>query len=188
MRTSLCAVVLLVATPLVLAHSNLAEPSPTRSLVCRVGNEQPRDCPGPCPPMDSFGGPTGISESNPAATWTRGESKFVAWQRNNHGGDKNKNGPSGFTRLSLVPVKDMFDKDAHAKYAFHFACWGAGEHDCPSQDEIACGNDKTGRRYGAHVKVPTSYEDGVYVLGYSWFGGGDWKEESFFGEYVFWFP
>jgi hypothetical protein len=165
------------------AHSNLAEPQATRKLVCRAGNNQPRDCYGPCPPMDSYGSPTGVNAANPAATWTRGESKFVAWQENNHVGNKNGHGPTGFTRLALVPVDQMMDKGAHEKHAFHISCWGAGQHDCPSRDETACGNDKSGKRYGTTVKVPTNYKDGVYVLGYSWYGGGDYQDQSFFGDY-----
>jgi hypothetical protein len=175
-------IVLALLAPRAASHSNLAQPRPTRSLVCRVGNNQPRDCPGPCPPMDSFGGPTGVNEANPAATWTRGGSQFVAWQQNNHVGNKNGNGPTGFTRLSLVPVGEMMSRDAHEKNAFHISCWGAGQHNCPSRDDIACGNDKSGKRYGTNVKVPTCYKDGVYVLGYSWYGGGDYQDKSFFGE------
>lgn len=183
MSTVLPCVFIFVILSCAQAHSNLADPLPTRGLVCRVGNSQPRDCPGPCPPLDSFGSPTGVNEKNPAATWVRGQSKFVAWQRNNHEGDK-EHGTTGFTRLALVPVDKMFSSDAHMQYAFHYACWGAGEHDCPSRDERVCGNDQTGRRYGTTITVPTNYADGVYVLGYSWFGGGDWRASSFFGEYV----
>ncbi len=167
------------------AHSHLAEPRPTRKLVCRAGNNDPgpRDCYGPCPPMDSYGGPYGVNERNPAATWERGSTQNVKWHKNNHKGKASANGASGFTRLALVPVDQMFSKEAHQKYAFHYACWGAGKERCPQPgNDENCGNDKDGERYGTTITVPTNYPDGTYVLGYSWFGGGDYRELSFFGE------
>lgn len=132
--------------------------------------------------MDTFGGPTGINAGNAAETWTRGEQRYVAWQKNNHAGKKSAHGATGFTRFALVPVDQMMSKDAHQRHAFWYTCWGAGETNCPSRDDITCGNDKNGKRYGTTITVPKNYKDGVYVLGYAWYGGGDYQEKSFFGE------
>lgn len=168
----------LLLTSLASAHSHLGFPRPTRRLDCRIGNRRDRPCPGPCPPLDTYGAPTGIKASHPAVTWRRGEQQTVRWHRNNHG-----SGESGFVRLSLVPVNRMMDKNAHARFAFQISCWSSGLHSCPSRDIHECGNDSEGKAYQVKITVPTTYPDGVYVFGWAWYGGGDFRWRSFFGDY-----
>lgn len=173
----LIALLISCVTTLVTGHSHLGFPKPTRRLDCRVGNRR-KACPGPCPALDTFGQPSGITASNPAATWRRGEHRTITWHRNNHG-----NGESGFVRLTLVPVSKMMDKSAHARYTFQISCWSAGLHWCSSRNVHECGNDAEGKAYGVKITVPTSYPDGVYVFGWAWYGGGDFRARSFFGDY-----
>lgn len=90
---------------------------------------------------------------------------------------------TGFVRLVLVPVDKMMDKKAHEKYAFHFLCMNEGLHRCPDRSYDTCGNDAEGMAWQKEVEVPTSYPDGVYVFGWSWYGGGDYRAMSFFGDY-----
>jgi len=78
----------------------------------------------------------------------------------------------GFLRLSLVPVKHRDDPWTHDRNAFRWSCWSAGEVDCPKRNEFECGNDNHGRRYQQWVTIPPVFEDGLYVLGFVWYGGG----------------
>lgn len=179
MITTFCVLALFAVVPTsVKGHSHLANPLPTRRLDCRVGNGRARACYGPCPPLDTYGELTGISASNPAETWRRGDKRTVSWHRNNHG-----DGESGFVRLSLVPVDQMMDKRAHEKFTFQISCWSSGLHWCPSRQERVCGNDGEGKAYKVPIIVPASYPDGVYAFGWAWYGGGDYRGASFFGDY-----
>lgn len=90
---------------------------------------------------------------------------------------------TGFVRLVLVPIEQMMDKKAHDKFAFQFLCMNAGPHSCPDRSYDTCGNDFEGMAWQARVKVPTSYPDGTYVFGWSWYGGGNYLDRSFFGDY-----
>ncbi|KAI0559618.1 hypothetical protein FGB62_141g020 [Gracilaria domingensis] len=90
---------------------------------------------------------------------------------------------TGFVRLVLVPVDKMMDKKAHDQYAFHFLCMNEGLHHCSDRSYDTCGNDAEGMAWQKLVQVPTSYPDGVYVFGWSWYGGGDYRAMSFFGDY-----
>lgn len=90
---------------------------------------------------------------------------------------------TGFVRLSLVPVDHMMDHGAHEKFAFHYACMDQGSHHCPDRSFDVCGNDAEGLAWKTVVEVPRVYEDGVYVFGWSWYGGGDFRGLSFFGDY-----
>lgn len=165
-------------TTLAEGHSHLGNPLPTRRLDCRAGNGRHRDCYGPCPALDTYGEPTGISPSRPAETWRRGEQRTITWHRNNHA-----NGESGFVRFTLVPVDKMMDRRAHERFTFQISCWASGLHKCHSRNIHVCGNDAEGKAYKAPITVPTAYPDGVYVLGWAWYGGGDYRESSFFGDY-----
>ncbi|KAI0560504.1 hypothetical protein FGB62_111g08 [Gracilaria domingensis] len=160
------------------SHSHLANPLPTRRLDCRVGNGRPRACYGPCPALDTYGEPTGITPQRPAETWRRGERRFVSWHRNNHGQRE-----SGFVRLTLVPVSKMMDKDAHKKFTFQISCWSSGLHRCPSRKERVCGNDGEGMAYKVPITVPSVYPDDVYAFGWAWYGGGDFRGKGYFGDY-----
>lgn len=75
------------------------------------------------------------------------------------------------------------DKGAHETFAFQFLCMNSGLHDCADLSYDTCGNDAEGKAWQASVRVPTSYPDGVYVFGWSWYGGGDFRGRSFFGDY-----
>lgn len=177
--TTLAAITLfLCLTIRIEGHSHLGNPLPTRRLDCRAGNGRHRDCYGPCPALDTYGEPTGISPSRPAEVWKRGEQRTISWHRNNHA-----NGESGFVRLTLVPVDQMMDKRAHEKFTFQVSCWASGLHQCYSRKEQVCGNDAEGKAYKAPITVPSAYPDGVYVFGWAWYGGGDYRETSFFGDY-----
>lgn len=90
---------------------------------------------------------------------------------------------TGFVRLALVPVDQMHDKAAHDKFAFQFLCMNEGPHTCPDRSYDVCGNDFEGQAWQARVQIPTSYPDGVYVFGWSWYGGGNYLDKSFFGDY-----
>lgn len=72
-------------------HSHLADPLPVRELHCRVGAQQGRDCPGPCPRDDRYGRPNGITIDNPAETWGRGQRINVRWHRDNRKLTQNRN-------------------------------------------------------------------------------------------------
>lgn len=160
------------------AHSHLANPRPTRQLDCRAGNGRPRDCFGPCPRLNTYGKPTGVSPSRPAEVWKRGQTRIITWHRNNHG-----KGESGFVRFTLVPIDKMMDKAAHKRFTFQISCWDSGLHRCYSRSNEVCGNDAEGKAYKVPIQVPSAYPDGVYVFGWAWYGGGDYRGRSFFGDY-----
>lgn len=143
-----------------------------------MGNGRPRACYGPCPPLDTYGEPTGISPQRPAEVWRRGERQIISWHRNNHGKRE-----SGFVRFTLVPVSKMMDKNAHRKFTFQISCWSSGLHRCYSRSERVCGNDAEGLAYEVPMTVPSVYPDGVYVFGWAWYGGGDFRGRGFFGDY-----
>lgn len=82
-----------------------------------------------------------------------------------------------------MPVPLMMDKEAHKKFAFHYACMGTGLHICPIRTYDVCGNDGEGRAWQTQVRIPAVYPDGVYTFGWSWYGGGDYRDHSFFGDY-----
>lgn len=94
-----------------------------------------------------------------------------------------KDDGTGFVRLALVPVESIMDKKAHERFAFHFLCMNEGPHSCEDRSYNTCGNDFEGMAWQARVRVPTSYPDGVYVFGWSWYGGGNYLDRSFFGDY-----
>jgi len=77
----------------------------------------------------------------------------------------------GFLRLTLVPLKHKFNKWVHARNAFRWSCWSFGTEPCPNRSHQQCGNDGTGRRYRQWVTIPPVFPDGVYVLGFVWYGG-----------------
>lgn len=141
------------------AHSFMLEPSCDNTMVekrhCRRGPLSSDNCGGPCISMDSWQ----YNESAPVTEWKRGSKKRVRWARNNH--------VSGFVRLSLVPVEQRDSMEAHEKHAFHYTCFETGERKCDS-DKYYCGTDT--KVYETKIKVP-KVKDGVYVLGWAWYGG-----------------
>ena len=107
-------------------------------------------------------------------------------------------------RLTLVPVSKMMDKEAHARNAFHFSCWGAHPKRATNVEKAhdrwgfsLVGSD--GRHgvgagyYTERVQVPPVVPDGEYILGWTWYGGTGGKvfgnkpqrpkDHSYFGDY-----
>lgn len=113
-----------------------------------------------CPPVYSSSELNNTADS-PELTWSRGSRQKVRWAKNNHVG--------GFIRLSLVPISSLSDALAHERLAFYYGCWEQGVHRCgPNQ---LCGADKTRLALQRFITVPTYLPDGVYVLGFIWYGG-----------------
>lgn len=196
----------------VYAHSHLADPLPTRQLHCRVGGDA-RECHGPCPVPDDYGRLNPVNKNQPAEVWGRGATVNVRWHRDNrkyfvlvsnvacvgmvdswlanHGSlhvllfviHVFVDDGTGFVRLTLVPIEKMMDKKAHDQFAFQFLCMNEGPHRCRDRSYDTCGNDFEGMAWQARVRVPTSYPDGTYVFGWSWYGGGNYLDRSFFGDY-----
>lgn len=101
---------------------------------------------------------------------------FMKWTKNNHF--------SGFVRFTLVPKSERMNKGAHDKFAFHYACWEAGEVGCENGDE--CGTDESRLRYQTEVEIPRIFPDGEYILGWSWYGGSkyiDGSDKAEYGDY-----
>lgn len=158
------------------SHSFVLSPTgdykPGKNRRCRRGPDLSIDnCGGPCIDRSSWK----YNKDEPTTTWSRGSKQKVRWARNNH--------KTGLVRLSLVPVKLRESHAAHEKFTFQYSCFETGEQDCKSK-EYDCGTDS--RLYETEVKVPR-VKDGLYVLGWSWYGGfstngkGDFYE--FFGDY-----
>lgn len=67
------------------------------------------------------------------------------------------------------------DKAFHARAAFLYTCWDAGTTRCRGRAQTYrdCKYDKGKRYYRRQVRLPTIYPDGLYVLGFAWYGGLD---------------
>jgi hypothetical protein len=181
--------ILLVLAATANSHSFLISPQADwtnqRQPECRIGKpDGPQyayfdamNCPGPC-------GETGkirynsefFSESQGHTTLSRGQKLYMKWTKNNH--------QSGFVRFTLVPKSQRMNKDVHEKFAFHYACWEAGEIGCDPGDQ--CGTDENRRRYQTEVEIPRIFPDGEYILGWAWYGGSmyrDGSDKAEFGDY-----
>jgi hypothetical protein len=171
------------------SHSFLIEPTADwtnqQQPECRIGKpDGPQfahfdamNCPGPC-------GETGnirnhaefFSESQGHTKLSRGQKLYMKWTKNNH--------QSGFVRFTLVPKSQRMSKEIHENFAFHHACWEAGEIGCENGD--FCGTDEKRRRYQTEVEIPSVFPDGEYILGWAWYGGTmyrDGSEKAEFGDY-----
>eukprot|EP00168_Porphyra_purpurea_P008191 TRINITY_DN2031_c0_g1_i1.p1 TRINITY_DN2031_c0_g1~~TRINITY_DN2031_c0_g1_i1.p1 ORF type:complete len:310 (-),score=73.95 TRINITY_DN2031_c0_g1_i1:128-1057(-) len=86
-------------------------------------------------------------------------------RRNNHEG--------GFVRLALVPLKYRDNAAMHKKYAFHYQCFRSDPFTCKTKTERLVDGwfDERNVAYKTHVKVPRHIPNGVYVLGWVWYGG-----------------
>lgn len=85
--------------------------------------------------------------------------------------------------MTLVPVDKMMDKEAHAKNAFHYSCWGANPVAATPQDfakdrfgfNIAGGDGSlhnlTKSYHETEITIPRVVPNGNYILGWVWFGG-----------------
>lgn len=108
--------------------------------------------------------PSGVnnSVSDPAEQYQRGQSARIRYVKNNHNG--------GFMRLTIVPVSDLFSRDAHNSLAFYYTCWDSHQVDCVG-GFADCGSDGKGESFETTVTIPTCFPDGNYVMGYVWYGG-----------------
>jgi len=155
-------------------HTFLTIPEPFSLIeTCRIGGAFgfEADCPGPCPNHSFRDDKT---PEMPSRTYKRGERVEIRWAKNNH--------QDGFMRISMVPIDEMWSKEAHSKYAFYFGCWTDGEFTCNEYERHRdCYYDMDGLGYKTDITIPTVYPDGVYVFGFSWYGGG--KVFGSFGDY-----
>lgn len=165
------------------AHSFLTHPLPAWEAVagCRVGGTPGfmYNCRGPCPNAGGYGLREGLDEAHPTAVWARGESVEIRWARNNHEG--------GFVRLALVPLEYRDNPEMHKKYAFHFQCFRSDPFTCKTKAERLIDGwfDEKNVAYKTHVKVPRHIPNGIYVLGWVWYGGlhSDMPWTSYYGDY-----
>ena len=156
------------------AHSFLSVPEPmSNEETCRIGGPRgfEANCPGPCPNRHFRQDKT---PDMPSRVWRRGERVEIRWTKNNH--------LDGFMRLALVPIDEMWSKAAHQKYSFYFGCWSDQKIKCNEYERHRdCFYDRENLGYKTQVTVPTIYPDGVYVLGWVWYGGG--HDFGSFGDY-----
>ena len=147
------------------AHSNFKTPFPYNPLSCRSNEPW---CMRACPPVWKTGGSKARNTpQSPSAEWKRGQKVTIEWHRNNHKG--------GFYRRSLVPVDKMFDTKAHERFAFEYGCWSQGSFQCGKKPE--CGTDQHGGAFRNTMTVPSTLEDGDYVLAQVWYGGFDFRRD-----------
>lgn len=141
------------------AHSTLTDPEPYTHRVCK--GLQCKSCP-------DFPNKSQMinTEANPEVTWSRGENVSISWAKNNHDG--------GFVRLSLVPVKHLMNESVHDALTLYKGCWEQGQYECQSR---FCGSDKKKRVFRRFITIPNVAPDGVYILGYLWYGGIHWKRK-----------
>lgn len=128
-------------------------------------------------PNDEFAGPCiardlwFLSPRIPTTTWTRGSKARAAWNQNNH--------ENGFMRLILVRTQDRMKFIAHSMGVFYVGCY-SGEK---AKSGKVCGTGSFD--YEATFQVP-SLPDGLYILGWAWFGGYGGKHGKYlyrFGDY-----
>lgn len=159
------------------AHSFLTVPLPMSLMAgCRIGGSGSgavlSHCGGPCP---NGGYRADSSAANPAAVYRRGGRYEMRWSRNNHEG--------GFVRWALVPVDKRYDRAAHERYAFHWSCWSINRFKCDSMSKHRdCDFDRNGEGFRDWVTIPAVFPDGDYVLGWTWYGGGQ-GDIGHFGDY-----
>lgn len=155
---------------LVHAHQSVSFPYPiSRDVACRISDKQ--HCPGPCPHSDLRGDKT---PNNPSVKVQRGGWIDVNVLANNHRG--------GFNRWTLVHVGDMYNKQKHTENTFLWSCADVGVSKCPVQTRKRdCYFDNHNDYFKHSIQIPKIYADGVYVLGWVWYGGG--KTYGSFGDY-----
>jgi len=132
---------------------------------CRIGGSPGYvvSCPGPCPAH------TKAMLRDPPTTTTirRGGVLNLRYSRNNHEG--------GFARYSLVPADRAMDGHFHTRAAFLYTCWDTGAFKCrnPRERWRDCKYDDDQVAYKRRLRIPRVYPDGLYVLGFAWWGGLD---------------
>lgn len=67
------------------------------------------------------------------------------------------------------------DAAFHTRAAFHYSCWDAGAARCHGgwQTYRDCKYDHDKLYYRRRLRLPAVYPDGLYVLGFAWWGGLD---------------
>lgn len=149
----------------ILSHSWMSEPLPYDRRTKPTKNCRGKDCTNYCPPLHYK---SKIRPSNPSAIWRRGQRVTVSWTRNNHHG--------GMFRISLVPAIQVHDRKWHGRLVLLHGCWESGAHRCKSKN--TCGTDKGRVMFSRKLTIPTVYPDGLYVLGYVWYGGLHFKRQK----------
>ncbi|GAB0489636.1 hypothetical protein MMPV_000861 [Pyropia vietnamensis] len=178
MLAMLMALAVVAAPTPVAAHSFLTVPLPISRLDgCRVGGVggTTGNCPGPCP-NSAFRSDT--SSKNPAAVYRRGSTYEVRWTRNNHEG--------GIIRWAMVPVSEMWDMASHERNAFHWSCWNINRFSCNAMERHRdCYFDRDNLAFRDYLRIPDNLPDGDYVLGWTWYGGGEGPvgKQAMFGDY-----
>lgn len=167
--------------------------------MCTMAGETdayPQNCPGPCPvevyvddngEVKKFPYSAKYPPNNPVEeVFKRGQTVTVKYTRNNHG-------PGGFNRFALVRYindskpeksKDYMNKAIHTRNAFHYSCWGAkpvvateaeateeGEFGLSAVGSDGQDHDLPKAYYVDDVVIPPVVPDGLYMLGFAWFGG-----------------
>lgn len=81
-----------------------------------------------------------------------------------------------------MPVRQMHNARAHRALAFLYSCADVGLSRCNRRNwQRDCYFDRDGLYFKHRLVVPPVYPDGVYVLGWVWYGGGGrWGH---FGDY-----
>ena len=151
-------------------HQSISYPYPiSNDVACRISPKQ--FCPGPCPKKDLRRDKT---PNNPSVTVRRGDWITFNLLVNNHRG--------GFNRWTLVHVKDMHNHARHRENAFLYTCADVGLSTCKARFRRRdCRFDLKNQYLTNTIQIPTIYADGVYVLGWVWYGGGE--EYGAFGDY-----
>lgn len=166
----LCLLITSFSPVLLLAHQSISFPTPiSRDVACRISSNA--NCPGPCPTRSLRYDQT---PNNPAITVKRGGVITINTLSNTHNG--------GFARWSLVHVRDMYNKYRHRQGAFLYTCADLARTKCSLRNlRRDCPFDRRGVHYRNKLKIPSIYADGVYVLGWVWYGGG--SKFGRFGDY-----
>lgn len=73
----------------------------------------------------------------------------------------------------------MWDRDWHKKLTLLHGCWESGAFKCANGED--CGTDKNKDAFGRWVDIPSVFDDGIYVMGYVWYGGLRWQRD--FGQF-----
>ena len=81
-----------------------------------------------------------------------------------------------------MPLERMWDKASHDKMAIDYGCWNVGRFHCNEFDfHRDCNYDRQNEAFSKMLYIPPIYPDGDYVLGFTWFGGGE--NFGHFGDY-----
>lgn len=85
-------------------------------------------------------------------------------------------------RWTIVPLDQMWDKASHDKMAIDYGCWNIGRFNCNEFDfHRDCNYDRQNEAFSKMLHIPPIYPDGDYVLGFTWYGGGEGY--GHFGDY-----